>query len=89
MRSLRGLQYSVNFVVFQESPPPCPLPSRTPLRDVLSFLYALCTFCFTDPTVEDVARATSSNYIPATFSISSTSRSPSDSGASSAAKSSA
>src|SRR5262249_18571390 len=44
------------------------------LRMWRSFSYARCARSFTAPTLDDVARATSSSVIPETFSISTTSR---------------
>ncbi len=64
----------VNLSVSHCSPPFYLFRSPIALIVSLNFLYALCTFCFTDPTLEDVALATSSKDIPATFSISITSR---------------
>jgi hypothetical protein len=81
-RTLR--QDIVNLYIFHDRPPLCPFLNPAALIVSLNFLYALCTFCFTDPTLDEVARATSSNDIPATFSIAITSRWLSDSGANSA-----
>ena len=89
-RNLTSLdQGIVNFFIFHNCPPLCPLLMPVALMVSLNFLYALCTFCFTDPTLEDVARATSSSDIPSTFNISITSRWLSGSGANSVFKLSA
>src|ERR1700730_7445419 len=89
MRNARRLlQEVVNLFVFHGSPPLGPFSRPMALIFSLRFLYARCTFCFTDPTLQDVARATSSNDIPATFIIRMTSRWLSESGANSVSRSS-
>jgi len=90
MRSLRNsLQGFVNLSISHDCLPLCPFPLPIAFIVSLNFLYALCTFCFTDPTLDDVARATSSNDIPATFNISTTSLWLSGRGANRSPKSSA
>ena len=79
----------VDLFVFHGSPPLGPFLGPIALILSLRFLYARCTFCFTDPTLQEVARATSSSDIPATFIIRMTSRWLSESGARSVSRSSA
>src|SRR3984893_19590072 len=89
MRDPRRLfQDFVNLFVFHGSPPLGPFLRPITLIFSRRFLYARCTFSFTDPTLQDVARATSSNDIPATFIIRMTSRWLSESGANSVSRSS-
>src|SRR5258707_9994669 len=82
------LQDFVNLFVYHGSPPLGPFLSPGALICSRRFLYARCTFCFTDPTLEEVARATSSSDMPATFIIRMTSRWLSERGANSASRSS-
>src|ERR1700675_1076439 len=89
MRNARRLfQDFVNLFVFHGCPPPGPFLRPVTLICSRRFLYARCTFCFTDPTLQDVARATSSNDMPATFIIRMTSRWLCERGANSTSRSS-